>query len=251
MKRMMRAAMAAAALAVFSGAAAAQGAPWTVPEKVNPFRFVSPADPAFPEGDPYGLIYGFPVFRLWGWSPNGMIAYSIERGVEGRGGVLVEYVIQSLESDDRLWTATYDSLAWDDPEPADGDFSALAFARIKDFWLGKLAYYGIVQSATEFREWPLYASGHVYAATIDLVREKEPDFRDAVASYAVLVSRDGRRGKVIRREPWPRALAVFVCGYFKSPYEDRIAVITAEERFVFEGTELFYEVSGCDLTKGF
>jgi len=28
-------------------------------------------------------------------------------------------------------------------------------------------------------------------------------------------------------------------------------VVVAEERFVFEGTELFYSLVGCDLTKGF
>jgi hypothetical protein len=36
-----------------------------------------------------------------------------------------------------------------------------------------------------------------------------------------------------------------------SPFEDRILVITAEKRFVFEGSELFYNFSGYHLETGF
>jgi hypothetical protein len=46
-------------------------------------------------------------------------------------------------------------------------------------------------------------------------------------------------------------LSVYACGYFASPYESRVAIVSAEERLAFEGTEIFYSLSGCNLKVGF
>ncbi len=65
------------------------------------------------------------------------------------------------------------------------------------------------------------------------------------------MTRDDKKVKTAKKSSDVKALAVYASGYFASPYEDRVAIVTAEERFVFEGTELFYSISGCSLKVGF
>ena len=44
---------------------------------------------------------------------------------------------------------------------------------------------------------------------------------------------------------------VFVTGCFYSPFENRVAVVLANEVPGFEGTDIKYSISGCQLIIGF
>ena len=40
--------------------------------------------------------YTFPIFRIFGFSKDGKMAYSLEEEVDGRGGTIIQYIIQDL-----------------------------------------------------------------------------------------------------------------------------------------------------------
>jgi hypothetical protein len=196
--------------------------------------------------------YGFPRFRFWGWSKDGKIAYSTERDIEGRGGVQIEYVVQDMVSDEVLWSYPDDSDTWDAyDESSDGSYSDYSYKLAAKSLQEAFGGYGIVVAPSDYLEFPINSGGRSYAVSVDVEKEKKARAEDAVASYSVQIARDDQKAKEVARSKDAKALAVYACGYFASPYESRVAIVTAEERFVFEGTEMFYRISGCNLKVGF
>ena len=59
-------------------------------------------------------LYGFPDTRIWGWSKNGKIAYSIETEIEGRGGQKIDFIIFDTVSDKRVFELKMDSFDHND-----------------------------------------------------------------------------------------------------------------------------------------
>ncbi|MBR4824809.1 MAG: hypothetical protein IKZ86_08410, partial [Spirochaetaceae bacterium] len=57
--------------------------------------------------------------------------------------------------------------------------------------------------------------------------------------------------KIIKSEEKRESYFVYPVGYIKSPYENRVAVVLTNASFVFEGSELFVEFAGCNLSVGF
>lgn len=199
-----------------------------------------------------GRAYGFPVLRFWGWSKDGKIAYSMERAIEGRGGVQIEYVIQDLVSDEVLWTYPDDSDTWDSyDETVDGSYAEYSFKHAAAVVGQSMDVYDIVAGPSEYRKLPVVSGGRGYEVAVKAEKEKRESVEDAIASYSVIITRDDKKSKAVMESSDVKALAVYACGYLASPYESRVAIVTAEERFVFEGTEMFYTISGCNLKVGF
>jgi hypothetical protein len=213
-----------------------------LPEPIDLFEYLKR-----PEG-----AYGFPVFRLWGWSRDGKVAWSMEREVEGRGGVTIEYVVQDLVSDEVLWNYPDDSGAWDayDPE-ADGSEAEYSYRHVAAGLREALDAFRIVQGPAKFERFPIKSAGRSYGVDIRIDQKQATDFGEGVAAYTVRITRDDRKAKEAKKATGAEALSVYACGYFASPYESRVAIVSAEERFVFEGTEMFYSLSGCNLKVGF
>lgn len=217
-----------------------QGA--ALPEPMDLFQFSSAPSRA----------YGFPVFRLWGWSKDGKIAYSMERAIEGRGGAQIEYIVQDMVSDEVLWNYPDDSDSWDSyDESVDGSYAEYSYKHAADDLEAALEGYEIIRSTPEYRNFPIKASGRSYSVSVKVEKERKPSLEDAIASYSVQIARDDGKSKTVTKSSEVKAVAVYVCGFFASPYQARVAIITAEERFVFEGTEIFYAISGCNLKVGF
>jgi hypothetical protein len=213
-----------------------------LPEPINLFQYSSAPSRA----------YGFPIFRLWGWSKDGKIAYSMERAIEGRGGVQIEYVVKDMVSDEVVWNYPDDSDTWDSyDESVDGSYADYSYKHAAKDVEAALRAYAIIPSGAEYKGFPIKASGRSYAVGVKVEKEKKPSLEDAIAAYSVQIARDDNRSKTVTKSSEVKALAVYACGYFASPYEARVAIVTAEERFVFEGTEMFYAISGCNLKVGF
>jgi hypothetical protein len=224
-----------------------------LPKGFDPFDTVLPAGTEHGYSEPYGQIYGFPIFRVWGWSADGKLAWSVERAIEGRGGWEVTYNVQDLVSDEVLWTWTDDSEAWGDGgmDLAAGEVMPTSYGRNRAMITAKLAAYGIKQVEVAYGGFPATIGGHGFACRAETNPGAEAGGADAVMDYRILIRRDNKGEKALTSVRKARALAVYACGFLKSPFENRIAVIIAEERFVFEGSELFYSVAGCSLSVGF
>jgi hypothetical protein len=213
-----------------------------LPGPIDLFQYAS-APPA---------AYGFPTFRFWGWSKDGKIAYSMERAIEGRGGAQIEYIVQDLVSDEVIWNYPDDSDTWDSyDESVDGSYADYSYKHAAADLEAALKGYGIIPSAPDYKSFPIKASGRSYSVSVKVEKERKPSLQDAIASYSVQIARDDKKSKTVTKSSEVKALGVYACGYFASPYEARVAIVTAEERFVFEGTEMFYSISGCNLKVGF
>ena len=70
-------------------------------------------------------------------------------------------------------------------------------------------------------------------------------------NYKITAKTNNSKTKIITNRTNITADNVYICGYFQSPFENRIALIIAEEKYVFEGNELFYDFIGCLTNVGF
>ena len=210
------------------------------PPKINFFQYSSSVS---------GLpLYGFPNARIWGWSNNGKVAYSIETEVEGRGGQRINFVVLDLISDDIDFELKLDSFDH-------GDLTDEALYNLfKTDISNALRKYSISGQRTDFLRFPIRKNDMVYESRIINVEQKKNDyaFDNVVSKYTVSVTANGKSKTIGTFSPVNTITGyVYVCGYILSPFENRALVVLAEEHWGFEGTELTYRFSGCHLGVGF
>ena len=195
-------------------------------------------------------LWGFPGARIWGWSNNGKVAYSVEREIDGRGGQIINFVILDLLSDKTVFELKMDS--FDNNDVTDESLYNLFSVNI----LNALRGHGINQGRTQFLPFPLKRNNTEYNANIIDVEYKSNDdglFDRIVLRYKVSVMANDLGKKIIGTfTPIEnRTGYIYICGYFLSPFENRALVVVAEEHWGHEGTELTYRFSGCHLGVGF
>jgi len=212
------------------------------PQKVNPFRYSSSVS--------QHTLYGFPDFRLWGWSNNGKVAYSIEKWIEGRGGQIIHFIIFDSVNGNMVFDLKMDSYEQNDVT------NESLYNIFKDTIFSAMKINNIIEQEISFNKFPISRNSIIYYSNIIDVKYKYGlmGFFDniVVSKYSVQITTNNKRKIITTFIPinlltrW-----VYVCGYFLSPFENRVLVITAEEHWGFEGTELTYRFSGCHLETGF
>ena len=210
------------------------------PPKINFFQYSSSVS-----GRP---LNGFPNARIWGWSNNGKIAYSIETEVEGRGGQKINFVIMDLITDDIVFELKLDSFDHDDLT------NEALYNLFRTDISNALRKYTISAQRTDFSRFPIRKNDMVYDSRIINVEQKKNDFAfdNVVSKYTVSVTANGKTKTIGTFSPVNTITGyVYVCGYILSPFENRALVVIAEENWGFEGTELSYRFSGCHLGVGF
>ncbi|MCL1813874.1 MAG: hypothetical protein FWG29_10205 [Treponema sp.] len=195
-------------------------------------------------------LYGFPNARIWGWSNNGKVAYSIETEVDGRGGQKIDFVVFDLISDETIFELKMDSFNHNDVE------DEILYNLFSSDIANALRINGIISQRIEFLPFPIRINNTVYNSQIINVEHKKGDeygfFDSLVSKYMVKVIAN-EKSKIIANFNPVHTLTgyAYVCGYFLSPFENRALVVVAEEHWGFEGTELTYRFSGCHLGVGF
>ena len=195
-----------------------------------------------------------PFARLWGWSNNGRVAYSIEWFVDGRGGRIIDFVILDLITDNTIYELRMDSYDHDD---YDGDYSYEdLFLMYNHLLADALQANNIVLGQTnDFLSFPFRRNNITYDSQIvDLgfTRDEYGMFERVVSRYSVLVTADNRRKIISNTIPVSRLTPdVHISGYFLSPFENRIMVVTTEMAWGFEGIRFNYRFNGCHLGVGF
>jgi hypothetical protein len=225
----------------------AQARKLDLPPKINLFQYA--------EKTPQSPLYGFPDARIWGWSKDGKVAYSIERIIDGRGGQRIDFIIFDLIPDSVVFELKMDS--FDHDEIDEYDYTGVALYNIfNDEISNALKTHNIIGQRTEFSPLPIRKNNTEYnIGIIDTEHKKDNSglgFDEVVSKYTVLATTDAKRKVIANLNPLNAlTFSVYISCYFLSPFENRALVIVAEEAFVFEGTELFYRFIGCHLGVGF
>ena len=199
-------------------------------------------------------MFEYPYARIWGWSRDGKVAYSVERAVDGRGGRIINFVILDLITDRKITELNIDSFDHDD---YDGDYSYDdLFLMYNHLILDALGSNNIVLGQrNDFRAFPFSRNNITYNCQIidpGFTNDEYGMFERVISRYSILVTADNRRKIIASLIPVSRVTGyTYVCGYFLSPFENRIMVVTAEEAFGFEGTRLNFRFNGCHLGVGF
>ncbi|MHC6203007.1 hypothetical protein ACYULU_07420 [Breznakiellaceae bacterium SP9] len=220
-----------------------------VPEKIDFFQYIVPKGIIYDYSHPYNGIYGFPDVRIWGWSTNGKVAYSIERNREGRGGMSIHFIIFDLVSDTIDFEINIDSNDYT-IDDIDENTAAYLYTLNKKNILNAINKYKIIYKENRYLPLPARIKNVDYSCYSNIEYENEPEFYDKIREYSIIVSRNNKN-KIVKTAINVEAIAVYICGYIKSPFEDRILIVTAEEKQGFEGSELYYYFVGCHLERGF
>ena len=212
---------------IFLGSGLLHAQVFRIPEPVNLFQYSVSS----------GTIYEFPTVRIWGWSATGKIAYSVEREAAGIGGQIIEFNVFDAVSDEVVSNFAIDSYEQD-------RISITNAIRANN----------IVEGETVFQPFPIRKNNMEYVCSITSLAYSADAygfFGDNISKYTVVVTANGKNKIVNTFGNDLLTRKVYICGYILSPFENRALIVLAEERFVFEGTELFYVFCGCHLGTGF
>lgn len=203
------------------------------------------------------------LFAPIGWSRDGKFAYIAELSSDAMGHCPNElayfiWVVQDMINDRILWDSG--------KEYKEGLPEALARAEMVEIFRWELANRmagyrqhlnrnGIViNSDIRLGKFPLLCNGSEYRAFIvDCKRGSKYGFDETfITGYGVVMAKDSL-GKTIGRYPDSCLLDLRIAGYFKSPFEPRIALVVCDVMRGFEG--LPHSVTprfiGCHLESGF
>jgi hypothetical protein len=222
---------------------------FVLPPKIDPFIYSVPKGVHYSYSEPYNNIYGFPNIRIWGWASDGKVAYSSEHMVEGRGGIEIQYCIFDFITDEIISTINIDSFSYNIDETGDELIFSLYNIK-KEEIIELMVIHSIIKSQAPFLPFPIQKGNNRYNYYLDIEYEETPEFYDAIKNYSIIIE-SNRKRKTIKTINNVTALSIYCCGYFMSPFESRALIVLAEEQWGFEGVELVYFFSGCNLNVGF
>ena len=193
----------------------------------------------------------FPDVRIWGWSRDGKIAYSIEKENPGVGGQVIDFIILNLINDSVVFNLEMEG--YDDTSGLYIPVEAL-YNMHRVVISNALRTHNIAGGRNDFLRFPFRRNDIMYNSQITGIQRltSEFGFGNVVSRYTVLVTADNRRKvisnlNVINSETFE----VYIAGYFLSPFENRILVVIAEEHWVWGDGAITYRFSGCNLGVGF
>lgn len=190
-----------------------------------------------------------------GWSRDGKFAYLVEPPDEACGCYFAEIVIQDLLTDKILWSDRYSSDSLENPEAEN----------LTTFWPKKQKLYS--EKLAKYRITPI-SDLHSFFPAIEFeddlftpmveVRIKTDNDLEVIGNVTVRLESKRRGSKVISRETYRKGqISGFrnaeISGILKSPFDERIAVLIAEEHRGWEGPPniTLIRVSGASLKTGF
>jgi hypothetical protein len=204
------------------------------------------------------LIEGFyPI----GWSRDGKFAYYIEPVDEACGCYFAELIIQDLRTDEIVWHFKNDPDDRVDKEgaPLPDDIRKL-WRRNQKTFSDKLREYGIVP-ASRFVLLPktFNAGGKSYTAKVSAILGDDPDGLNRIQMVALDLTSPTLENKTLYNaeyqndEMYVSPLDVAVAGAYKSPFENRAAILLVNVQRGWEGPPHTVNISvvGADLASGF
>gem|GEM_PF-3458127 len=191
-------------------------------------------------------IYDHSRLFFLGFSEDGKLAFLKELELEGTGFVQAGFYIQDLVTDEIVCSV-------EEPDYTADDMSAALLAERRGADIdAALERFGIRPDACDFLPLP-YAGGskrlELRVRITDTGKLLHEMFR--IIDYDCIAVDGSGQEKTITSKQSVAVENVYACGCIKSPFEDRLAIVIAEQTFGFEGYDLRYSVLGCSLDAGF
>ena len=200
-------------------------------------------------------LYGFPRVRVLGWSEQNKFAYATERLIEGRGGWILDIIIFDLVKNENLYTISIDSFDYDFEEPIWGqaDYEEKVDELIKNLFMSRLEEINNVFKAHGFlwRDFDFipYTAQTDKTIHIDNIIWAENDFLGNIIQSYDLIMDNAEESFFSQTVSNQATVGIYLCGLIISPFGNKIIIVLAEERFVFEGTEIFYVFTSIDIIR--
>ena len=197
-----------------------------------------------------------------GWSRDGKFAYYIEPVDEACGCYFAELVIQDLRTDKELWKFKNDpeSRTNSKGEVMDDDMRRL-WQRNTKLFSDKLREHGIIPLARFTLLGKSFGvGGKSYTATVTTKKSKDDEYdMEVIRSMKMeLASPSLGKKSLFSNEykgdaAYAAPMELAIAGAFKSPYENRVAIILLGVTRGWEGPphNVGYQIVGADLLNGF
>ncbi|MEP7149270.1 MAG: hypothetical protein ABI857_10335 [Acidobacteriota bacterium] len=230
------------------------------PRAVNLDPLVRRTFPSYYGRKPYQRLYTDGFYPI-GWSRDGKFAYYVEPVDEACGCYFAELVIQDLRTDEELWKFRNEpqSRVNDKGESIPDDMRKL-WRRNQKMFSEKLREHGIVpQSRFALLGRTFVSGGRTYTAKVTAKKGNDSDDMKRVKSVELEFSTPRLGKKTIFTaayegdEMYVSPLEVAVAGAFKSPFENRAAIVMIRVQRGWEGPPHTVEaqIAGSDLGTGF
>ncbi|MFZ1700106.1 MAG: hypothetical protein WBO10_09620 [Pyrinomonadaceae bacterium] len=245
--------------AVLTAAVSAQKN-YSVPREVPLERVVRRAFPTyFVPRQQFSRLETSGFFPI-GWSRDGKFAYYEEPVDEACGCYFANLVIQDLRTDKVIWKFDYNQDGQTDANgkmPPEDTIAKLWRKNVKLF-SQKLRENGIIATNFAFLGKTFNSRARSYTAKAVTVMGKDDYDMERVMQLTVSLTSPKLGRKVLstsefKNETYGGPLDVGVVGVFKSPYENRVAVVTVHVQRGWEGPPHTTDINivGADLVNGF
>ncbi len=188
-----------------------------------------------------------------GWSKDGKFAYVIEPVDEATGFYFITIAIQDLNSDKVLWKFEYtvkDEIEGKDLETTWKEKYAEIKAKLNEYKIEQQKDFQL--GSTEFS-----VENNEFNLKVETNKTDSEYFpgMEVLEKFAVKLSTSTLGSKEIFSEKEETGVLIdaLVVGQFKSPYENRIAVLVSTEQIGYEGPPnvIAFKLVGANLDKGF
>ncbi|MDR2870023.1 MAG: hypothetical protein LBV04_06215 [Deferribacteraceae bacterium] len=191
--------------------------------------------------------------RMWGWSPDGKVAYS-EDYHDDADQFKITFVIFDTVKDEAVITITNHADMW--PQSYDADDADKIIQNLYNereaMITQALKTYDIRKATFTLQPFPLIKDGKSYEPILDIsyLGEEEGAAVDYYSLYMQMTEDGTTKGKDLGGAGFASHsyYAVDVVGYFLSPFENRILVVTAAGATHYQ---IALNYHGCHLGVGF
>jgi hypothetical protein len=235
------------------------GQAYSVPQKLPIERLVHRTFPAYFGGAKFPQLIAERFFPI-GWSRDGKFAYYTEPVDEACGCYFANLVIQDMRTDTVLWKFKYtqDDIN-DNGKRAPEDNINKLWKKNQKLFSEKLAENGIVASPFAMLGKTFANTGSSFTAKSRIKMGKNPDGgEDRVNKFTITLASAKLGSKTVyladyTKEEYWFMLDAGLIGVLKSPYENRVAILTIEVMKGYEGPPHTADIRlvGADLTSGF
>ncbi|MDR2870652.1 MAG: hypothetical protein LBV04_09400 [Deferribacteraceae bacterium] len=200
--------------------------------------------------------------RIWGWSSDGKLAYSLDREIHVPMDFAQNWHYNNfyiLDLVDDSYVEDIDMSHATDHDDGDGiaahgssEYGAEEELRQrKPSIINAMHMFKITRQGAELMPFPATINGVKYEAELSNIISQDNDYEQNVTQYTVNIIADGKR-KVLGTfeiDGYDSIDNVHIAGYFYLPSANRIAVVLAEDDGRFG--HISYVLTGCHLGVGF
>ena len=201
------------------------------------------------EVDSVAVQFNSRFARIWGWSTDGKIAFSIEGAINSEASYQIEFVVLDLIENKVLFSLIEYSRSATDWLEGEELFKLYA-GSIND----ALQTHNIIGQRAYFSPLPTIGDnmpGDVEIIDIERGEDEYWQLGETILRYSVLATTNKGSQILGTFTPFLWLFEVHVCGYFLSPFENRVLVIIAEDLGQYSHGGIMYRYIGFHLEEDF